>query len=74
MDCRSFIQVPFLNVLATVADRGGSVRIRVGGNTQETATLVANLPGNAMITKDTSAEGAALTTVRDVVEGARPPC
>ena len=50
--CRSFIQVPFLNLLATVVDRAGRVRIRVGGNTQETATLVDSLPNNAMIAKD----------------------
>ncbi|KAI9058697.1 glycoside hydrolase family 79 protein [Trametes sanguinea] len=48
----SFIQVPFLNLLATVAERAGAVRIRVGGNTQETATLVDSLPNNAMIVKD----------------------
>ena len=50
--CSSFIQVPFLNLLATVADRAGRVRIRVGGNTQETATLVDSLPDNEMIAKD----------------------
>ncbi|RDX49745.1 hypothetical protein OH76DRAFT_1403331 [Lentinus brumalis] len=48
----SQIAVPFLNLLATVADRAGSVRIRVGGNTQETATLVDSLPNNEMIAKD----------------------
>ncbi|KAI0633082.1 glycoside hydrolase superfamily [Trametes polyzona] len=48
----SFIQVPFLNLLATIADRAGSVVVRVGGNTQETATLVDSLPDNAMIAKD----------------------
>ena len=35
-----------------MADRAGRVRIRVGGNTQETATLVASLPDNEMIAKD----------------------
>ena len=44
--------MPFLNLLATVVDRAGRVRIRVGGNTQETATLVDSLPNNAMIAKD----------------------
>ncbi|KAI0651079.1 hypothetical protein C8Q79DRAFT_8635 [Trametes meyenii] len=48
----SFVQVPFLNLLATIADRAGSVAVRVGGNTQETATLVDSLPDNAMIAKD----------------------
>ncbi|KAI0830341.1 glycoside hydrolase superfamily [Trametes gibbosa] len=52
----SFIQVPFLNLLAAVVERAGSVRIRVGGNTQETATLVDKLPDNAMIEKTQSAD------------------
>lgn len=52
---RSFIQVPFLNLLAAVVERAGSVRIRVGGNTQETATLVDSLADNAMIEKAKSA-------------------
>ncbi|KAI0651078.1 glycoside hydrolase superfamily [Trametes meyenii] len=47
----SFIQVPFLNLLATVAERAGRVRVRVGGNTQETATLVDSLADNAIIEK-----------------------
>ena len=62
---RSFVQVPFLNLLATVADRGGSVRIRVGGNTQETATLVDSLPDGAMIGKDKSVIGGSSRTVRN---------
>ena len=44
--------MPFLNLLAAVADRAGRVRVRVGGNTQETATLVNSLPNNTMIAKD----------------------
>ncbi|CDO76008.1 hypothetical protein BN946_scf184780.g15 [Trametes cinnabarina] len=48
----TFIQVPFLNLLATLASRAGIVTIRVGGNTQETATLVPSLPNNSMIAKD----------------------
>ncbi|KAI8996273.1 hypothetical protein BD414DRAFT_477356 [Trametes punicea] len=48
----SFIQVPFLNLISTLASRAGMVRIRVGGNTQETATLVGSLPNNSMIAKD----------------------
>ncbi|KAI8996272.1 glycoside hydrolase superfamily [Trametes punicea] len=56
----SFIQVPFLNLLASVAERAGSVRIRVGGNSQETATLVDSLPNNTMIQKD-NVNGASAT-------------
>ncbi|KAH9914074.1 uncharacterized protein BXZ73DRAFT_81750 [Epithele typhae] len=40
----SLLQVPFLNLLASVANRGGGVRVRLGGNTQEYATLVDALP------------------------------
>ncbi|RPD77290.1 hypothetical protein L226DRAFT_505448 [Lentinus tigrinus ALCF2SS1-7] len=60
----SFIQVPFLNLLATLADRGGSVRIRVGGNTQEAAALVDNLPNNAMIAKDKPIAGGSSRTAQ----------
>ncbi|CDO77500.1 Glycoside Hydrolase Family 79 protein [Trametes cinnabarina] len=58
----SFIQVPFLNLLATVAERAGTVRIRVGGNTQETATLVDSLLDNAMIQKNSPPQTAATNT------------
>ncbi|KAJ7697058.1 hypothetical protein B0H17DRAFT_1168033 [Mycena rosella] len=37
----SLLQVPFLNLMANMAQRGGSVRVRVGGNSQESAALVA---------------------------------
>lgn len=51
---RSFIQVPFLNLMANIKQRAGKTNIRVGGNSQETATLVDSLPNNAMIAKDTA--------------------
>jgi len=47
----SFIQPPFLNLMANLEARGGSVRVRVGGNTQETATLVDSLADGKMIEK-----------------------
>ena len=50
--CRAFVQVPLLNLLATVADRAGRVRVRVGGNTQETAFVVDSLADGKMIEKD----------------------
>ncbi|KAJ7054643.1 glycoside hydrolase family 79 protein [Mycena amicta] len=34
------IQIPFLNLMANIVQRAGSVRVRVGGNSQESATLV----------------------------------
>ncbi|KAJ7757813.1 glycoside hydrolase family 79 protein [Mycena maculata] len=45
------LQVPFLNLMSNVQARGGSVRVRVGGNTQETATLFASLPDGKMMEK-----------------------
>ncbi|KAJ6566783.1 hypothetical protein B0H19DRAFT_1138577 [Mycena capillaripes] len=36
----TFIQVPFLNLMANIVQRAGSVMVRVGGNTQESAHLV----------------------------------
>ena len=38
--------------MAIVAQRAGRVAIRVGGNSQETATLVDSLPDGAAIEKD----------------------
>jgi hypothetical protein len=49
---RSFIQVPFLNLMQSLQDRAGRVDIRVGGNTQETATMVDRLPEGRIISKD----------------------
>ncbi|KAJ6512844.1 glycoside hydrolase family 79 protein [Mycena sanguinolenta] len=46
------LQVPFLNLMSSVQARGGSVRVRVGGNTQDYATLVPNgLADGKMIEK-----------------------
>ncbi|KAJ6543162.1 hypothetical protein B0H19DRAFT_1035502 [Mycena capillaripes] len=36
----TLIQVPFLNLMANIVQRAGSVMVRVGGNTQESAKLV----------------------------------
>ncbi|KAF9649324.1 glycoside hydrolase family 79 protein [Thelephora ganbajun] len=47
----SFIQVPFLNLMATLASRGGEVHIRVGGNTQDYTTLVDHLDKGNIIQK-----------------------
>lgn len=38
--------------MANIKDRAGSVYIRVGGNTQESASLVDSLPNNAILSKD----------------------
>ena len=48
----SFLQVPFLNLMSSVAQRSGQVNIRVGGNTQDYATLVPSLPDGEMIQKE----------------------
>ena len=47
--CRTFLNVQFLNLMAILQARGGRVNVRVGGNSQDTATLVSSLPdGRAM--------------------------
>ncbi|KAJ6590373.1 glycoside hydrolase family 79 protein [Mycena sp. CBHHK59/15] len=48
----SFIQVPFLNLMANIQQRAGSVMVRVGGNTQESAKLVDALPGGRILEKN----------------------
>ncbi|KAF9003830.1 hypothetical protein BDZ89DRAFT_967337 [Hymenopellis radicata] len=48
----SYIAVPFLNLMANIQQRAGYIRIRVGGNTQETAKFVDTLPDGKMINKD----------------------
>lgn len=52
--CSSVLQVPFLNLMANIRDRAGAIHIRVGGNTQETATLVDSLPNNELLQKELS--------------------
>lgn len=49
---RSFIQVPFLNLMANIQQRAGRVFIRVGGNTQETATMVESTADGRILEKD----------------------
>jgi len=51
MSRSTHLQVPFLNLLALLRERAGEVRIRVGGNSQESAVLVDSLPGGVMISK-----------------------
>ncbi|KZP04193.1 glycoside hydrolase family 79 protein [Athelia psychrophila] len=47
----SLLQVPFLNLMSLLKARGGGVHIRVGGNSQETATMVAALPNGTILEK-----------------------
>ncbi|KAF9234870.1 glycoside hydrolase family 79 protein [Melanogaster broomeanus] len=47
----SFLQVPFLNLMANLRERAGCVDIRVGGNTQDYATLVSSTPDGAALEK-----------------------
>ncbi|KAI6017864.1 glycoside hydrolase family 79 protein [Pisolithus marmoratus] len=49
----SFMQVPFLNLMANLRERTGSVQVRLGGNSQETATLVDSIPDGKSMEKDT---------------------
>ncbi|EIN05136.1 hypothetical protein PUNSTDRAFT_107422 [Punctularia strigosozonata HHB-11173 SS5] len=48
----SYLQIPFLNLMSNIRQRAGHVRIRVGGNTQETATLVDSLADGKILEKD----------------------
>ncbi|KAF5334902.1 hypothetical protein D9611_009930 [Ephemerocybe angulata] len=48
------LYVPFLNLLSNLAERAGSVVIRLGGNTQEFATLVPELPDGRTFGKEDS--------------------
>ena len=48
----SIIFPPFLNLMSLVAERSGSVRVRVGGNTQDYAVMVDSLPDGKAIEKD----------------------
>lgn len=50
----SFMQVPFLNLMANIRERAGSVQVRLGGNSQETATLVNTIPDGKSMEKDTT--------------------
>ncbi|KAI9432699.1 hypothetical protein H4582DRAFT_1087499 [Lactarius indigo] len=50
----SYLQVPFLNLMANLVERVGWVQVRVGGNSQENAELVESLPNGAMLAKDTN--------------------
>ena len=51
-ETRSFINVPFLNLMSLLAERAGNVRIRFGGNTQDYATVVPSLPNGADMVKE----------------------
>ncbi|KAJ7238587.1 glycoside hydrolase family 79 protein [Mycena haematopus] len=50
----SFLQVPFLNLMSNLQARGGSVRVRIGGDTQETAVMVQTLSDGKMMQKQDS--------------------
>ena len=48
----STLSVPFLNLLANLQQRSGRITVRVGGNSQETAIMVASLAGGSTLQKD----------------------
>ncbi|KDR78254.1 hypothetical protein GALMADRAFT_266767 [Galerina marginata CBS 339.88] len=48
----SVLQVAFLNLMSNIQQRAGAVHIRVGGNTQETATLVMSTPDGKILEKN----------------------
>lgn len=48
----SLIQVPFLNLMATLRERSGRVNVRMGGNSQEHAVMVESLDHGRVLEKD----------------------
>lgn len=50
----SFLAVPFLNLISNIEERSGSVFIRLGGNTQEFATMVPSLANGSTFFKGDS--------------------
>jgi hypothetical protein len=47
----SFVSVPFLNLMSNLAARGGGVRVRIGGNTQDYAVYVSSISDGSIIEK-----------------------
>lgn len=54
--------MPFLNLMANLQQRTGRINIRVGGNTQETATLVDSTPDGKILEKDLTAVSGTVRT------------
>jgi len=65
----SLLQVPFLNYLANIRARGGSVDIRVGGNSQDQSFLVdaSQIPNGGIIGKTRQPGASGPTDTPDVV-------
>ncbi|KAH8833938.1 glycoside hydrolase family 79 protein [Flagelloscypha sp. PMI_526] len=51
----TLLQVPFLNLMQNIVQRAGAVHVRVGGNTQDFATLIPTLGDGTILYKDKSA-------------------
>ncbi|KAI0255417.1 hypothetical protein BJV78DRAFT_1175160 [Lactifluus subvellereus] len=54
MSVATHLRICFPQLMANIKARAGSVQVRVGGNTQESAELVPSLPNGTILTKDTS--------------------
>ncbi|KAG9087849.1 hypothetical protein FRC06_002331 [Ceratobasidium sp. 370] len=65
----SLLQVPFLNYLANIRARGGSVSVRVGGNSQDQSFLVdpSQIPNGGIIGKTRQIGASGPTETPDVV-------
>lgn len=50
----SVIQVPFLNLMQNIIERSGGVVVRIGGNTQEFATMVPFIEDGMTFSKEDS--------------------
>ena len=63
MEFRTHLYVPFLNLMSNLVERAGGVVIRLGGNTQEFATLVEQTPAGPGHTFDKEEQAVAQGTV-----------
>lgn len=52
LDCSTHLNVPFLNLMALIADRAGEVQVRVGGNTQDYAKMVDSTSDGRVLEKE----------------------
>ncbi|KAJ7645163.1 glycoside hydrolase family 79 protein [Mycena polygramma] len=50
----TFLQVPLLNLFSNLVERGGGLHVRVGGNTQEYAYYVPEIPDGHAVAKEQS--------------------
>ncbi|KAJ6514297.1 glycoside hydrolase family 79 protein [Mycena vitilis] len=58
----TFLQVPLLNLFSNLVERGGGLHVRVGGNTQEYAYYVPEIPDGHAVAKEQSSSNNPVNT------------